>query len=555
VRLQSTHPLSQRQTTSWRAAAWQAVVTALAFKLLADFSAGFAESSGASYLFPPSAVILAAGGGWGWPGVVGVFAGSLLSRWGAATTIAGALAFACVHGITAAIPAVMLRRPSGTSGWRLLRAVSWGVVGNNLVSAIAGTGVLIALGMIPSQVDAAANNLFHWWTSDLMAALSLGLPLLLVVRRSTLLGDGARELLAHWLEDRRQIAAVAALLAVSISGLWLLDLAGWGFPHWAAVALIAPLALAAFGGGVGAALLVNLVASSLYFALLLTGRQAQTGVSTVQLLAPAYLILVFFASFALVGGVLAGRNRILLRRVAEQERMLRQDFERIVVALSGAIEAKDPTTEGHVQRVAALSVEVGRRMGLGEPELSLLRYSALLHDVGKIGVPESVLNKPGPLDAEERVLMEAHVEIGVRILSGIDLLTEVVPLIRYHQERWDGVTSGVRYPGYFGLAGEQIPAGSRILAVVDAFDAITHDRPYRAGQPAEVGLAELRRESGKQFDPRAVEALTALVEEGWLNMMAGPDSRAGKTASIGPSLPRTLPVHATSPQSSRSTPL
>src|SRR5207248_6732902 len=131
-----------------------------------------------------------------------------------------------------------------------------------------------------------------------------------------------------------------------------------------------------------------------------------------------------------VGGLLSGRNRILLGRVEEQKRQLRQDFERIVVALSAAIEAKDATTEGHVQRVAALTVEVGRRLGLAERELTLLRYGALLHDVGKIGVPERVLNKPGPLDDEERRVMETHVEIGVRILSGIDVLQEVVPLIR-----------------------------------------------------------------------------------------------------------------------------
>lgn len=512
--------MSERASPSWRAAAWQAVATAIAFKLLADFSAAFAESSGASYLFPPSAVILAAGGGWGWPGVAGVFVGSLLSRWGAATTPTGALLFSCVHALTAAIPAVMLHRVSGSSARRLGRAIGWGVVGNNLVSAVAGTAALLALGMLPWQLDAAADNLFLWWTSDLMAALSLGLPLLLVVRRHAVLGVGARELLAAWLADRRQLVAVAALLVGSLAVLWLLDVTGWGFPHWAAVTLIAPVALAALGGGVGAALIANLAASGLYFGVLLAGRDPAPGGSTIQLVTPAYSILVFFASFALAGGLLAGRNRILLRRVAEQERMLRKDFERIVVALSGAIEAKDPTTEGHVQRVAALAVEVGRRLGLDDGELSLLRYSALLHDVGKIGVPERVLNKPGPLDAEERVLMEAHVEIGVRILSGIDLLTDVVPLIRYHQERWDGVTGGVRYPGYFGLAGEQIPAGSRILAVVDAFDAITHDRPYRAGQPAAVALAELRREAGRQFDPKVVAAMVALVEEGWLESLA-----------------------------------
>ena len=520
---------------------WQAAVevgcTAVAFKAAADFAARFAEASGVSYLFPPSAVILAAGAAFGWRGVAGVALGSLFSRWGAAATLPGAVLFAVLHALTTAIPATMLHRPAGGTARRLLRALVWGVVVNNLASALGGTALLVTLDVLPGELPALANHVLLWWTSDVMAALSLGLPLLVVVWPEALLAEDSRELLRAWLRNPRQVGACAALLAVGLALLGLLESAGWGFPQWAAVALVAPVALAALGGGVGAALLANLGVSGLYFALLLGSRVGDAGVdSTAQLVGPAYLILVFFASFALVGGWLAGRNRILLRRVERQERMLRQDFERIVVALSGAIEAKDRTTEGHAQRVAALTLEVGRRLGMQGEELQVLRYGALLHDVGKIGVPESVLDKPGPLTAEERELMMAHVAIGVRILSGIDVLQEVVPLVQYHQERWDGATRGVRYPGYHGLRGEEIPLGARILAVVDAFDAITHDRPYRAGQPISAAVEELRREAGHQFDPAVVTALLGLIAEGWLGGDAATGAEPAREA-----VPRLTP--------------
>ena len=194
-----------------------------------------------------------------------------------------------------------------------------------------------------------------------------------------------------------------------------------------------------------------------------------------------------------------------------------RDFERTVLALAAAIEAKDSTTEGHVQRVAHLAVLVGERLGYDRRRLRVLRYGAMLHDVGKIGVPEAVLNKPGELAPDEKELMEQHVEIGLRIIRDVEALREVEPIIRYHQERWDGARQGVRYPGYFGLSGEEIPMDARILAVVDAFDAITHDRPYRRGQSVEVAMEELRREAGRQFDPRIVELLLEVVREGgWL---------------------------------------
>lgn len=277
-----------------------------------------------------------------------------------------------------------------------------------------------------------------------------------------------------------------------------------------------PIGLAALQGGAGPAILVSSFACAAYLTVLLSGTRGEPA-TVVQVLAPAYTTVGILTLFALTGGWLGGRNRRLLDRVRAHEAQLERDFERTVASLAAAIEAKDPTTEGHVQRVAHLAVLVGRRLGYDERRLRLLRYGAMLHDVGKIGVPEAILNKPEGLTADEKEVMEQHVEIGLRIIRDVEVLREVDPLIRYHQERWDGARVGVKYPGYFGLRGEDIPEGARILSVVDAFDAITHDRPYRAGNTVEEALEELRREAGRQFDPRLVDLLTEVLREGeWL---------------------------------------
>jgi len=244
-----------------------------------------------------------------------------------------------------------------------------------------------------------------------------------------------------------------------------------------------------------------------------------------EVVVPAYAVLVFFSAFGIVGGYLAGRNRQLLERIRSQQSQLERDFERTVRSLAAAIEAKDRTTVGHVQRVADLAVRVGEELGMDDVELTRLRYAALLHDVGKIGVPEAVLNKPGPLDPGETAVMQQHVEIGLKILGSIDVLRDVLPLVEYHQERWDGRRQGVDYPGYFGLSGEAIPLGARVLAVVDAFDAMTNDRPYRPAGGLEVALEELRREAGAQFDPQVVDIVRRLVSS------EGPNPRSRRHRS------------------------
>jgi HD-GYP domain-containing protein (c-di-GMP phosphodiesterase class II) len=221
-------------------------------------------------------------------------------------------------------------------------------------------------------------------------------------------------------------------------------------------------------------------------------------------------------SFWLVGILLARgaeREGRLLDGVTDLHRRLEQDMHRLVAALTGAVEAKDAYTGGHLQRVNAFALEVGRRLGLGARDLELLQIAGTLHDIGKIGIPESILNKPGPLDSAEWEVMHRHPEIGARLLLRVEGLREAAPLVLHHQERWDGRTD-VTFPGYpQGIAGDAIPLGARIIAVVDAFDAMITDRSYRAAKSVEQARSVLLGERGAQFDPGVVDVFLRLLDE------------------------------------------
>ena len=194
-----------------------------------------------------------------------------------------------------------------------------------------------------------------------------------------------------------------------------------------------------------------------------------------------------------------------LSRIVEveraQRRLLQHAYRQTVAALADALEAKDPGTGCHAQRVQHYALTLTETV---EPRLledPSLEYGFLLHDVGKIGVADQVLNKPGPLTDDERGLIELHPTIGEEILSGVALLEgEGLRVVRAHHERWDGLG----YPG--GLAGEQIPLGARIFALADALDAMTSDRPYRAALSWEEATDEILSQDGSQFDPKVVRA-------------------------------------------------
>ncbi|MBM4396687.1 MAG: GAF domain-containing protein [Deltaproteobacteria bacterium] len=177
-----------------------------------------------------------------------------------------------------------------------------------------------------------------------------------------------------------------------------------------------------------------------------------------------------------------------------------------VTALANAIEARDSGTSSHVQRVTTLAVAVGRRMGLSDKQIADLERAAILHDVGKIGVPDSVLLKPGRLDPPEVEIMKRHPDLGADIVRPIGLSPAALDGIRAHQESFNGRG----YPR--GLAGADIPLFGRILAVVDTYDAMVSDRPYRKGSPPEQALAEIRRCAGTQFDPAVAAAFLEIRE-------------------------------------------
>ncbi len=187
---------------------------------------------------------------------------------------------------------------------------------------------------------------------------------------------------------------------------------------------------------------------------------------------------------------------------------LKRFYFESIIALAQAIETKDSYTRGHCDRTVRHGLAIADRLGLSESEKEKVKYAAALHDIGKIGINESILNKPGKLTDEEYEMVKLHPKMGADIIKGIKFLEPVVPIIYHHQERYDGKG----YPD--GIKGEQIPIGARIIAVLDTYDAMTTDRPYRKALSREAAIAEVKRCSGTQFDPKVVEVfLQILMEE------------------------------------------
>src|ERR1700758_4621120 len=212
--------------------------------------------------------------------------------------------------------------------------------------------------------------------------------------------------------------------------------------------------------------------------------------SSLLILPPVYLM---YRSYRLYLGKLETE-----KRHAEQVSSLHL---RTIEALALAIEAKDETTGEHLQRVRVYAMELAKELGLNEDETEALRAASVLHDIGKLAVPEHIISKPGKLTPEEFDKMKIHPTVGAEILEQVDFPYPVAPIVRAHHEKWDG--SG--YPN--GLAGEDIPIGARILAAVDCLDALASDRQYRKALPLHEAMEKVVSESGKSFDPRVVAIL------------------------------------------------
>jgi ribonuclease P protein subunit RPR2 len=205
---------------------------------------------------------------------------------------------------------------------------------------------------------------------------------------------------------------------------------------------------------------------------------------------------------------LYGEERTQRGRAEEALDRLEDSYATTVRALAAALELRDDTTGGHASRVASLALKLADRVDPGLASVRQTEYGFLLHDIGKIGLPDGILLKPGPLDIDERAEMERHPMLGSGIIARIPYLSgTALQIVSAHHERWDGLG----YPN--GLRGEQIPLGARIFALADAYDAMTNDRPYRRALTVEQALAEIERCSGKQFDPAITSTFLSLMPE------------------------------------------
>jgi len=218
-------------------------------------------------------------------------------------------------------------------------------------------------------------------------------------------------------------------------------------------------------------------------------------------------------------------EELVEQRTGELDRALNSlegAYRSTLKALTAALETRDSETHGHSERVVTYSLRLGREYGLSSEDMKSLEFGSLLHDIGKIGVPDSILRKPAKLTEEEWVRMREHPVHGQQILRGIEFLQGAARVVAQHHEQWDG--SG--YP--FGLRGEEIDVCARIFAVADAFDAITSDRVYRRGKSYEAAAQELDDWAGRQFDPKVVEAFHRVPKEDWeelhrLSLLPKPD--------------------------------
>ena len=221
----------------------------------------------------------------------------------------------------------------------------------------------------------------------------------------------------------------------------------------------------------------------------------------------ARTVVVLAAATMLSAYIPAQVRRALLSEYETRRRQQEESYVATIGALAAVLDAKDRYTEAHSRETAELAVKVGKRLGLQGEQRRLLEYGALLHDIGKIGIPGYILQKPGPLTPEEFAVMREHPVIGERILASVPFLAPLGPIVRAEHERWNGTG----YPD--GLKGEEIPIEARIIHACDAFHAMASDRAYRKALPPEEIMAEFRKESAQQFDPRVVEVMLQVIEE------------------------------------------
>lgn len=334
-------------------------------------------------------------------------------------------------------------------------------------------------------------------------------------------GDDALELL----KLQRFDALISDLRMPGISGLTLLDEAHRNYPHMACLMATAD-------------------------------DEIQTGIQAMKLGANNYLLKPFKLEAVLASVQraldrkrleieLEAYRRSLEEMVEQRTKQLKTAMKRIELnydetleALGAALDLRDSETEGHSRRVSMYCFEMARRMECSNDQLRQIARGSYLHDIGKIGIPDSILLKPGKLTAEETMVMQTHARVGYDLVCRIAFLAPAAEIVLTHQERFDGTG----YPQ--GLMGNEIPLGARIFAVADTLDAMTSDRSYRQALPFSVARAEIAREAGRQFDPEVVKIFLSIPEEVWKGIR---NQVAGRRAM--PAVPGLTEVSGAIPES------
>jgi hypothetical protein len=501
-------------------------------------------SGGLIFPFTP-AVSLTAGLLFGWLGIAGTIAGQFAAVWITRDSPSDALILSLCFALAGAAGwAIFHYVPKLGRGLPNLRSFLW-TLGAGVVGGLSGSALSLAFSSPAGQTAgrSAALSFWEWGTGALVSVVLLAPPILLLFDRygrrwmvpipdefrgedrrrdGRIPGSGEETVIVFSAPvpgarkgPRDLLLGFSMVLAAAVVSLWLIWLLPRGI-EWTPLIYLLPILWAALRYGLRGGILAASGSGICHLAGLagLVALAGLTGLRPEVWTERADLLILSVAG-ALVGW---SRQRELRLReeLIESNRLLRRDLVRVSDALIQAVEAKDAYTGGHLRRVSEYAVAVGEKLGLRGRDLETLHYASLLHDVGKLGVPESVLRKEGPLDAQETGQMRLHPEIGARMLERLELLRGAAPLVLHHQERFDGERDG-QHPGYpEGISGERIPLGARIIAVVDAFDAMTTTRPYRNALPQVEAAAVLRRERGQQFDPRVVDAfLDSLAERPW----------------------------------------
>lgn len=477
----------------------------------------------------------------GWPGL-GAFA---VSCFLAALGVGNDVLTAFVTTAAAVAPGVSIfltfrSVPDLGRGLPNLRSHLW-LLGSGLLGGLAGgllraaaadgaaleafwgqaAGTLTGIVLLGPPALLAADRFFRLWIVPIPGELPARRSRRLSLAPEAIQPRGDETVMVAPVRRRREIRQAFLLGAAVIVGLTLLavpvtHLLPQSGP-WILLIYLVPILGASLDYGLRGGVLAASTSGIIYLAGL-SGLTALSGAEGIDLWVYAADFLILSLAGAFIG---ESREAEALTRdeLRDANRLLKHDLLNVALALTQAVEAKDAYTEGHLHRVSEYAVAVGSQLGLRGHDLEMLHFASLLHDIGKIGVPEHVLGKEGPLDEVEAEIMKRHPAIGARILEKLDLLRDAAPIVLHHQERYDGDLDAT-YAGYpSGLTGESIPLGARIVAVVDAFDAMTTDRPYRAALSVDRAMMVLHNERGKQFDPRVVETfLQILTERPWRRM-------------------------------------